>query len=704
MAWRLAGFDPLAHLGSGSTGAVVKARDWTSGQPVAIRYLSKEVAKAPGFADQFRGDAAVLVRIDNPHVAQVYGYIEEPQGAAVVTEFIDGLPLRVILDNGGALEPAAAMYVLKGALTGLSQAHKRSVPHRDFKPENLIIDKDGVTKVVDFGVAVRYRRKAPAAGNPRYMAPELWVGRPATPASDVFAASAVLFEALTGAWPKSSSGDFLGKEGLSASDTSVTGPIAELPERVQALITKGLSAQPSTRFATASDMLDTLELAALAAYGTDWETAGRTELIGRMLPLYSTRPAGISPARRVTGAFARAASSINRGAAIGLLATLVIAAAVVYVVSSGTFDQAAVSQPLAPPISHTPVPQIGPIVPSVAPSSAGPTPDRTKPQRPNGLHVTGRSQTAVSLDWNPSTDNVKVVGYAINRNNRRVGTSYTPGYTDSALTADTAYQYSVIAFDAAANLSPASVTVTAQTLQAPDTEAPSIPNGLHAVGGAGTTSVVLDWNPSSDNVGVAGYDVFRNGSKIVSVTRSGFTDTGLTPNTVYTYAVRAYDTTNNASHNSGTITVRTAITPDKTPPTAPSGLTVISKSTTEIDIAWSPSTDNRGVAGYKVISDGATQPLQTGTSFADTGLSPSTSHTFRVVAVDSSQNTSSSSSTLTVSTDTPPTPQLVTKVALVHSGLVRNMHHPGDRDGDRPGWAAVGRCQLQRCGRPPRKP
>ena len=87
--------------------------------------------------------------------------------------------------------------VLKGSLLGLAAAHAMGIVHRDYKPENVLVDAEGTSKLTDFGVAAR-REQHPACGTPLYMAPEQWDGSPATPATDIYAATAVFFECLTG--------------------------------------------------------------------------------------------------------------------------------------------------------------------------------------------------------------------------------------------------------------------------------------------------------------------------------------------------------------------------------------------------------------------------------------------------------------------------------------------------------------------------
>jgi serine/threonine protein kinase len=661
MAWRLPGFDPLSHLGSGSTGAVMKARDWTSGLPVTIKYLSRNVTGADGFADQFREDAAVLVRIDSPHVAQVYGYVTESKGSAVVSEFIDGVSLLAILESGGALEPQSALYVVKGALAGLAEAHRHNVTHRDLKPANLLIDKSGITKVVDFGIAARYKRSAPAAGNPRYIAPELWVGRPATPASDVFAATAVLFETLTGAAPMSSDGSFLGKAGLSASDGAVSTPIANQPERLRTLIVKGLQAQPSERYADADEMLEALDAAAVAAYGNDWEATGKMRVVARMVPLFSERPTGVGVPRRALGAISRATAAANKGAVVAGFATLAVVAAATFAVTSGTFVGTTTNPPpVAAPVSHTPQPQIGPIIPSLSPTP-GPNPDKTKPAKPTGLHVTGRSQTAITLDWNASTDNIKTVGYAIYQDGKQVGTSYTPGYTDISLQALTSYKFAVTAFDAAGNISTPSGTITGTTLKEPDRESPTTPGNFTAVA-ASDSAVVLHWSASHDNVGVAGYDIFRDGKWLTNVTSTGYTDHGLTALSKHTYSVRAYDTTWNASHNTATKTVTMLAGPDKTPPTAPTSILVVATSPTTTHVTWSGATDNVAIADYQVVREGVSTTA-TASPFDDSGLTPSQTYHYQVTTVDG-QGLKSAAATYTITMPDLPVTPVVDNVSL----------------------------------------
>jgi chitinase len=180
--------------------------------------------------------------------------------------------------------------------------------------------------------------------------------------------------------------------------------------------------------------------------------------------------------------------------------------------------------------------------------------DTTPPSAPASLHSTATTSSSVSLAWTASTDNVGVTGYDVFRGATLVGTVPGTTYTDTGLTASTSYTYTVKAHDAAGNNSAASNAVTVTTAAAGgDTTPPSTPGGLH-VTATTSTSISLAWTASTDNVGVTGYDVFRGGTKVGTVTGTSFTDTALTPSTSYTYTVKAHDAAGNNSAASGTVT------------------------------------------------------------------------------------------------------------------------------------------------------
>ncbi|MEV4102418.1 glycosyl hydrolase family 18 protein [Nonomuraea sp. NPDC049649] len=185
--------------------------------------------------------------------------------------------------------------------------------------------------------------------------------------------------------------------------------------------------------------------------------------------------------------------------------------------------------------------------------------DTQAPSVPGNLRSTGVTSSSVSLAWNASTDNVGVTGYEVYRGSTLVTTVTGTSHTDTGLSANTSYTYTVRARDAAGNRSAASAAVTARTSTGggSDTQAPTVPGNLRSTG-VTSTSVSLAWNASTDNVGVTGYEVYRGSTLVTTVTGTSHTDTGLSPNTSYTYTVRARDAAGNRSAASAAVTARTS--------------------------------------------------------------------------------------------------------------------------------------------------
>ena len=183
-----------------------------------------------------------------------------------------------------------------------------------------------------------------------------------------------------------------------------------------------------------------------------------------------------------------------------------------------------------------------------------------------------------------------------------------------------------------------------KTLPSTDTVPPSTPIDL--TGNAiSSSNINLSWTASTDNVGVAGYKIYRNGSYQKSVPTAFTSDTGLTPSTQYCYTVSAYDAANNESGKSNQACATTLTTSDTTPPSIPTGLSATAVSSSQINLSWTASTDNVGVTGYKIFDYYGTY-LKTvnSTSVSFTGLSPNTNYCFTVSAYDAAGNESGKSS------------------------------------------------------------
>ncbi len=277
-------------------------------------------------------------------------------------------------------------------------------------------------------------------------------------------------------------------------------------------------------------------------------------------------------------------------------------------------------------------------------------PDVDPPSIPTGLLAPDVNVTSMKISWNPSTDNRAVSGYTVYVDGKRKDATTTTSYNLTQLTANTTYNITVSAFDAASNESAQSIILTQRTLEN-DLVAPSTPEGLQTLGVTGNT-IQLAWNPAMDNVNVSGYNIYVNGEYRGSIATNSFTITGLNANTTYSITVSAYDEVDNESSQSVPLSVTTGA-PDNEPPSIPTGLNAINVTSNTISLVWNPSTDNVIVQGYHIISNGILIGTAFSNSFTLTQLSPGISYDITVSAFDASSNESEKSEKITVKTVNP---------------------------------------------------
>ena len=340
------------------------------------------------------------------------------------------------------------------------------------------------------------------------------------------------------------------------------------------------------------------------------------------------------------------------------------------------------------------------------------TPDTQAPSAPTGLTAAAASQSQIDLAWTASTDNVALAGYRVERcqgatctNFVQVATPTAASFSDAGLLAATTYRYRVRAEDAAGNLSGYSAIENATTT---DTQAPTDPTGLSATAVSGT-QVNLAWTGSTDNVAVANYRVERcQGAtcstfvQVATPTGTAYNDTGLTTATTYRYRVRAADAAGNLS---GYTAEQSATTPDTQAPSAPTGLTAAAASQSQIDLAWTASTDNVALAGYRVERcQGATctnfvqVATPTAASFSDAGLLAATTYRYRVRADDAAGNLSGYSAienATTTDTQAPTDPSGLSATAVSDSQI--NLAWTASTDNVAVANYRVERCQDAAC-------
>src|SRR3989344_3934555 len=204
-----------------------------------------------------------------------------------------------------------------------------------------------------------------------------------------------------------------------------------------------------------------------------------------------------------------------------------------------------------------------------------PPSDTSIPTTPTNLSATAVSSSQINLTWTASTDNVGVTGYNVYRGGVQIASVANTSYNDTGLSANTSYTYYVRATDAAGNISNQSISVSATTqFTTPpppdtppppsDTSIPTTPTNLSATA-ASSSQINLSWTASTDNVGVTGYDIYRNNTFLTTTTGTSYSNTALSANTTYSYYVRAKDVAGNVSSPSTTVSGTTQSTTSPPP-------------------------------------------------------------------------------------------------------------------------------------------
>jgi serine/threonine-protein kinase len=247
------------RIAAGGVGQVWRATDLLLERAVAVKVLRPEYADHPETLERFRKEARNAGALSDSHVAQVYDYGPSgPEGSPyLVMEFVDGPSLADLL-AADPIEPAQALDVIAQAAEGLAAAHKAGVVHRDIKPGNILISREGRVKVTDFGIAYAAGQAPVTApglvmGTTQYMAPERIAGNPGTAASDLYALGIVLHECLTGMPPH----DGTAADVMAAHLYLPLPPLpANVPAELDVLVDRLTAKDPAKRIRDARELAD----------------------------------------------------------------------------------------------------------------------------------------------------------------------------------------------------------------------------------------------------------------------------------------------------------------------------------------------------------------------------------------------------------------------------------------------------------------
>ena len=241
----------------GGMGEVWKADDTDLERLVAVKVLKESATGNDTFLRRFRNEAKNAAGLIHPNIAQVYDYGDHDGIAFLVMEFVDGEPLSTILERDRTISEARVVRLLDQTALGLAVAHEAGVMHRDIKPGNLLVFDDDKVKITDFGVSRGMDQTTLTAtgmvmGTAQYLAPELALGKKATPASDIYALGIIAYESVVGRRP------FTAPNAVDIAIAQVNEPVPQLPATVSRgmrdLINLLLEKNPRKRPHTADDL------------------------------------------------------------------------------------------------------------------------------------------------------------------------------------------------------------------------------------------------------------------------------------------------------------------------------------------------------------------------------------------------------------------------------------------------------------------
>jgi eukaryotic-like serine/threonine-protein kinase len=250
------------RIAAGGMGEVWRGEDLMLHRPIAVKTILPALMADREFLQRFRTEARMMAALRHPGIVQVYDYGENAQVGAnridyLVMEFIEGISLAKRIEQAGRLSPGETMTIVAQVADALQVAHEAGIVHRDVKPANLLVRRNGAIVLVDFGVA----RSAAGAGltgtnvvlgSVNYMAPEQAEAKPIGPQTDVYALGAVAYCCLTGRPP------YVGDNPLQVMSQLVYGDLPTLPPdvppAVAALVLRALAKEPSQRFSSAAEM------------------------------------------------------------------------------------------------------------------------------------------------------------------------------------------------------------------------------------------------------------------------------------------------------------------------------------------------------------------------------------------------------------------------------------------------------------------
>lgn len=257
-------YEILELIGSGGMANVYKARCHRLNRLVAIKILKSDLADNADFRRRFHDESQAVAQLSHANIVSVYDVSTNPDREYIVMELIDGITLKKYMERRGRMDWRESLHFITQIMRGLSHAHSRGIIHRDIKPQNIMVLRDGSVKVADFGIACLANQgqtlTQEALGSVHYISPEQARGDRIDARSDIYSAGVVLYEMLTGRLP------FEGDSAVSVAIQHLSSvPLAprdidpSIPEPLELICMKAMNSDPNKRYASADAMIEDLE-------------------------------------------------------------------------------------------------------------------------------------------------------------------------------------------------------------------------------------------------------------------------------------------------------------------------------------------------------------------------------------------------------------------------------------------------------------
>lgn len=251
-------------IGGGGMANVYKAHDLILKRDVAIKIMRLDYANDPEFIERFDREAQAATSLSHPNVVNIYDVGEEDNILFIVMELVDGLTLKEYIKKHGPLQVEEAVKIMIELTSAINHAHENNLIHRDIKPQNILLDKNGTVKVTDFGIAIALSATAltqtnSILGSVHYLSPEQARGGIATKKSDIYSLGIVFYELLTGELPFSGETAIsIALKHLQIETPSVKSFNSKIPQSVENIVKKATDKDPIARFSSVSKFKEAL--------------------------------------------------------------------------------------------------------------------------------------------------------------------------------------------------------------------------------------------------------------------------------------------------------------------------------------------------------------------------------------------------------------------------------------------------------------